>query len=295
MLGVPYMSCYGMNTGDGDASILTGKMVVSEGNITFDDDKITYVNIPTHDFAEYIQTAIDDEENTAQLLPGWSFFVQIGTSGNLNFLVSKQKDDSNLPIYAPRRTAEENKVIRTGLILSDEEKSDKTTLLISQRYNSDYEIGADLEKMFGDGYTLSVYSLSNNTRLAFNAMSPTDAQQVIPLGYRAPADGEYTFSLNSRYKDQPIERLELIDYEEGTLTNLLLNDYTFYSDRTQNDSRFALNVVTSKETPTDIDSSGGQEEHNGVYKVLINDRIYIIQGSQIYDATGRKMERRNAQ
>jgi len=293
MLGVPYMSCYGMYSGDGTASILPGKMVVSDGKITWDADGLTYVSVPTHDFSEYIQKEITDDTadspKDAQLLPGWSFFVQIGTSGTLTFLTANQRDDSDLPIYAPQRTEEERKpVIKTGIILSGNEASDKTTFLISDKYSNEYEIGADLEKMFGNGYTLATYSLNNDTRLAFNAMSTTDATQLIPIGVRIPAEGEYTFSLNERYAEADIERLDLIDYETGEVTNLMVADYTFTATRTQDDSRFALNVQQVRQTPTDI-SPTEPDKPDEARKILLNGTLYIVRDGLLYDATGKRV------
>lgn len=297
MLGVPFMACYGagsdMYGGVGDAALINGELVVNTSaseNMEYQSTTIPYVSVPSHDFAEYVQTDITE----TKLLPGWSFFVQVNTSGNLTFKVSNQRPNDDNPIYAPKRTMDDE-VVRTGIILSDGEASDKTTILISDQYSgSEYEVGADLEKMFGSGYTLATYSLSGETRLAYNAMSKTDAQQVIPIGYRAPADGEYTFSLNPRYADAPFERVDLIDYLTGELTNLMTSSYTFSTERTQNDSRFALNVVLEKKTATDIDDvTGDNRQSNGVEKVIINDKLYIIRGGQIYDATGKRVKEIN--
>ena len=296
LLGLPYMSCY--QTSDGEegmettAEILTGKVDFSTTPISFDDDGVKYVSVPVHDFSEYIQKDITDGDT--KLLPGWCFFVQIGTSGNLSFLVEDQKTSSSLPIYAPKRYTEENKPTqKMGIILSGEEASDKTTFLISDKYSAaEYEINADLEKMFGNGYTLATYSLSGATRLAYNAMSNADASNLIPIGYRAPADGEYTFSINPRYAQSgAFERVDLIDYETGAITNLLNYSYTFSTARTQDDSRFAINVVKQKETPTDIENIQGDElQGTNVRKLLIDGKVYIIRGGQMYDATGKQVK-----
>lgn len=295
MLGVPFMSCYGnvddIYSGGGSAALINGELVVNtsaDENMEYQSTTIPYVSVPSHDFAEYIQTDISE----AELRPGWSFLVQVNTSGNLTFAVGNQQTGDAGQVYAPRRMTEEDVVVKTGIVLSDAESSDKTTFLISSQYSgAEYEIGADLEKMFGTGYTLAVYSLSNDTRLAYNAMSPTDAQQAIPLGFRAPADGEYTFSLNPKYADAPLERVDLIDYQLGTLTNLLTSSYTFQTGQTQNDTRFALNIVKQKETPTDVETVAGDGlPVNGVYKVLINEQLYIIQGDKMYDATGKRVK-----
>ena len=290
LLGVPFMACY--QTDDGmhseDNGFLTGKMTLSgDPSDPYDwaDDGTIYVSVPTHDFSEYIQFDITDEDT--KLVPGWCFFMQIAKDGNLTFDVSDQQSSSDLPIYAPKRAADGKPVVKTGIILSGEESSDKTTFLISDKYNAEYEIGADLEKMFGEGYTLATYSLSSDTRLAYNAMSTTDAKQVIPIGFRAPADGEYTFSLNGKYADAEIERVELIDYQNGTLTNLMNEDYTFTTTRIQDDSRFALNIVQPNKVATGNEAL--QADGNDAYKVLLNGTMYIIRDKQMYDVTGKRV------
>ena len=288
MVGVPFMSCYtsgkDMYSGVGSADLMSGRMELS-GDVSdpyaWETSDVVYVSVPTHDFSEYIQTDI----TTAQLVPGWSFFIQVGTTGNLTFLTTKQAESSSTPLYAPQR--ETSPIVKTGIVLTGGEKSDKTTLLISDKYSSDYEVGADLEKMFGNGFTLAAYSITNGTMLAFNAMSTEDAKQLIPIGVRLPADGEYTFALNSRYADADIERLDLIDYETGTVTNLLMSDYTFTATSCQNDERFALNVVTMQKVATGHDQL--QTDVDGARKIIMDDKLFIIRDGLLYDATGKRV------
>ena len=295
LLGVPFMSCYqtsaDMYSGDGSASIIQGKLDYKT-NQWDDKDNVRYVTVPNSDFTEYAQYNIVDD-NT-KLLPGWCFFVQVETSGDLTFLSAKEAQDTELPYEAPRRE-KAMPTVKTGIILSGAEASDKTTILVSDKYSAaDYEINADLEKMFGDnGYTLATYTLSGETRLAYNAMNNADIMNVIPVGYRAPEEGEYTFSINPRYAEsEAFEQVNLIDYEEGVITNLLQSSYSFTTARTQNDARFAINVVKRQDMPTDIETVGGEgiNDANAPRKVLINDKMYIILDGKMYDATGKSVK-----
>ena len=295
ILGVPFMSRY-QATDD----IIQSSTEIIQGHFDYStnewvDDKIRYVTVPTYDFTEYNQYSIEDEGTV--LLPGWCFFVQVETSGNLKFLSEAEAEaakDQAMPIYAPRREQEHKPTVKTGIILSGADASDKTTIIVSDKYNAaEYEINADLEKMFGDnGYTLATYTLSSETRLAYNAMSNADVANIIPIGYRAPADGEYTFSINPRYAENgAFEHVNLIDYETGLMTDLLMGSYTFSTERTQLDTRFALNVVPRRETPTDIENgASGINDANSPRKVLINDKMYIIIDGKMYDATGKAVK-----
>ncbi len=292
LLGVPFMSCYqtsaDMYSGVGAAAIIQGKLNY-ETNQWDDKDNVRYVTVPNSDFTEYAQYNIVDDDT--KLLPGWCFFVQIETSGNLTFLSAKEAQNSDLPYAAPRREQANMPTLKTGIILSGNDASDKTTILVSDKYSAaEYEINADLEKMFGeDSYTLATYSLSGSTRLAYNAMSNADAANIIPIGYRAPADGDYTFSINPRYVENgAFESVNLIDYETGIVTDLMSYSYTFSTERTQNDTRFALNVTKRQDTTTDIEN--GATDANGVRKVLINKELYIILDGKMYDATGKAVK-----
>ena len=302
MVGVPFMSCYtsgtDMYSGVGSADLMSGRMELS-GDVSdpyaWETSDVVYVSVPTHDFSEYIQTDI----TTAQLVPGWSFFIQVGTTGNLTFLTTKQAESSSTPLYAPQR--ETSPIVKTGIVLTGGEKSDKTTLIISDRYSTEYEIGADLEKMFGNGYTLATYSITGGMQLAFNAMSTEDVKQVIPVGVRLPEDGEYTFSLNSQYADADIERLDLIDYETGEVTNLMMSDYRFTATRSQNNDRFALNVVPMVKMPTGVEDSDVRSQYSypegtiisDVRKIILDDKMFIIRDGLLYDATGKRVKEIN--
>ena len=280
MLGVPYLSYFGTQNWDGESSgIAGGKVVIQDGKIVLDDKTVRYVSVPTYDFSEYIQTRL----SSTSLRPGWSFFVQIGKGGTLTFATTDREASS--PLLAPAQSNSEQELT---LLLSHGAKSDHTGLILSDAYTTDYEIGADLEKMFGEGFTLSVYTLSGNTRLAYNALSREAATQLIPVGFRAPEDGEYTFSLPEDSPTEGIERIDLIDYETGTLTNLLSAPYTFSTTRTESESRFAITITYSKETPTDTEAPFGKGNKR-IEKVLIQQQLYIIIDGKIYDATGKKV------
>ena len=90
------------------------------------------------------------------------------------------------------------------------------------------------------------------------------------------------------------EHINLIDYTTGIVTDLLQSSYTFSTERTQNDARFALNVVPRQETPTGLENgANGANDANGVRKLIINDKLFIIRDGVMYDATGKKVREIN--
>ena len=284
----PYLTSFtgGNVANDGGLDYINGELII-QGSYEYTDEEVPYVTVPAYDFAYYSQHKLSE----VKLSPEWSFFVQVGTGGTMNFTTAGRQQ---APASIAARNAEERPVkMDVDLILSDNHSSDQTGIIISDRYTDAYEIGRDLEKLFGSAYNLSVYTLmEDNTPLAFQALAIRSSMQVIPVGYRAPEQGEYTFRLNEATSsidllNEQYEQLVLVDYQTGELTNLLYTDYTFYSERTQSNSRFAIYAVPRQNAPTDLPNAIGSDEE--VRKVIYNDHLYILRDGNVYNGMGQKM------
>ena len=82
--------------------------------------------------------------------------------------------------------------------------------------------------------------------------------------------------------------VELIDYEAGTSTNLLMGDYTITLQKGTFNNRFALSIRPDK-VATGVENIG--EVPNGsdgatVRKFIIDGKLYLQQGNLLYDAQG---------
>ena len=167
-------------------------------------------------------------------------------------------------------------------------------LLIADQYSPAYEINADLEKMIG---SMSVYTIYGGYNLAYNALSPDDAKQFIPIGYVAPSAGEYTFSLDDNSDVNEIDHIYLTDYQESVTVDLMEQDYIFMTTSGKNESRFAINATLKEETdtPTDIDiiNGGGDLNADAPQKFIYHDKMYILRNGVLYDATGKKVREIN--
>lgn len=276
----PYLANFAGTNASG--SFINGEIIINKGNYSYGGEDVPYVTIPTYNFAHYYQVKLSE----ATLSPAYSFFVQVGTDGTMTF--GRQA----APASIAARNAEERPVkIDVDITLSDNHSSDQTGIIISDRYSEAYEIGRDLEKLFGSAYNLSVYTLmADNTPLAFQALAIRSNMQVIPVGYRAPEQGEYTFRLNEATSsidllNEQYEQLVLVDYQTGELTNLLIADYTFYSERTQADNRFAIYAVPRQNAPTDLPNAIGQDKQ--AQKILHNGHLYILRDGNVYNGNGQ--------
>ena len=281
----PYLANFSANENISGAGYLNGKLLIENGNYSYTTDEVPYVTIPTYNFAHYYQQKLSE----ATLSPAYGFFVQVGTDGTMTFETAGRQQ---APASIAARNAEERPVkMDVDITLSDNHSSDQTGIIISDRYSDAYEIGRDLEKLFGSAYNLSVYTLmADNTPLAFQALAIRSNMQVIPVGYRAPEQGEYTFRLNEATSsidllNEQYEQLVLVDYQTGELTNLLIADYTFYSERTQADNRFAIYAVPRQNAPTDLPNAIGQDKQ--AQKIIHNGHLYILRDGNVYNGNGQ--------
>ena len=242
-----------------------------------------YVSIPTYNFSAYQQTML----MATTLSPEYPFFVQIGEDTEINFTT-----EGRCQTPASVRADENNQILNLlfNILLADKAQ-DQTGIILDNSCTPAYEINADLEKMFGSEFTTSIYTLCQDMRLAFNAMSFENAQSFpIPLGYRAAEAGEYTINLDiiedaSAYENL-YEGIVLYDSATEIKTNLLYADYTFTTDKIQDDTRFSIQFVPKNNAPTHIENI---PHYQTTQKIILNNQLYIIHNGQIYNITGQNI------
>ncbi len=279
----PYLTNFTTNNYITGVEYIGGEIIVSNGQFVKDGTEVPYVTIPNANMSWYEQRRVED----AILSPMYSFFVQIAEGGTMTFTTDGRQQ---APAALRASTEQANPSFEADIVIlnNQEQVADHTGLVINDRWTPAYEIGGDLEKMFGNANKTAIYTLSGNTRLAYNALSYNDALVAIPIGFRAQADGEYTIQLRNTEDIVGVESIELKDLYNNQTTNLLYTDYTFYSDATQEDSRFVVYLVPQKNTPTDISTIINGNTENG--KIIFNNHLYIIHNGNIYNGAGQMVK-----
>ncbi len=235
---------------------------------------VSYFNGSTYD-----QTTIDK----ATLLPFVPFFVQVGTTGILSYSASLVY---SAPALTQAATTETFKF--TIASYDDATIADVTTMIVSDKYTTNYEIGADLSKMLtiGTAYP-QLYSSYGDIQYAFNAM-PSSAITTTNLGVYLPSAGTYTLSLNQ--DNEAYETIYLVDNTTGMKHNLINGDYIFTTDATVDDTdRFSIAIsYVATETVTTANSDYVIYTSNGA----INIENLSGNGSvNVYDVAGRLITR----
>ena len=249
---------------------------------------------------EYQQELASDVE----MMPFTAYFVQVGDPANASHtdgmelhakFVSDKRGRMSLIRRAPQEVdGEQEPVIVRVEVANAKGESDKTTLIIDDRFTNEYEMNADFFKWFGDyyrRYTKPVlYSIGADAgKRAFNALSEQLAAQPIPLGMFAAQAGDYTFTLTRKRCDlSSVEEVWLYDATNSTYTNLMQQDYTFTTAKTEGEGRFYLSVKMRQNAPTDI-----TDIYGGNIVASAKDGQIIVSGLTdntqlwIYDATGK--------
>ena len=262
-------------------------MSLYEGALNYTDaGDVEYANIPNTDFSEYDQVSIE----TSKLKPSSAFLIQAPKTGAVTFGTASRVAAAPSYRLDAAQTATKQKAY---ISLTGDEASDIMGLLISEIYTDDYEINADLQKLLGDGTCLRTYMHFSDLEMAYLAINETSAKEWIPVSVRIPADGEYTYSLHRASHIGELEGIYLYDYSTGLVTNLIEESYTFVAEAGTIHNRFAINAIKGqRDTPTDIDigQAVGETDRSKPVKFLYHDKVYILHGSELYDATGKHVK-----
>ena len=297
-IGNPYFSAYN-NTVGGESIIIADsltKQLDGNGNWTgkydwVEGERVKYFTIPQYTYDEYF----DVRATPYKLEAFYPFFVQV-SSGTEASPASLTFTSSNRALKMMSQNGASSKQPREVIVdftITDEfSKSDVAGLDISDIYSSAFDED-DKEKTIKNGTEyMKIYTLVGEYRVAFNSLPEAKAAQPIPIGVIAPEAGYYTIALVDGLDITDIEHVWLTDYEKGTQTDLLTEDYRFYISQGQLEDRFALNVILNEEDSgilTDIDETIIDEAAEKPIKFIYRDIIYILYRGVVYDITGRRV------
>jgi len=310
LVGAPYLMPY---QSDLTTPLRTGMLIEDhspehdvptwDGSWTDNGDGVYYIAIPINNGWDYYeQVTMEDYP----LQPFTSYFVQIDGG-----LTNNPADPQGIAFDAGRvqrssivrrRPAEYEEVEDTHPVwcqidlTNPQGETDKTTVLMSNRFTDDYDMMRDMTKMRGayyNYYTRPVLASRNNEgEMAFNALPDSSALAGIPLNFFAAGSGSYTIAYNDRYGREEVKAVMLLDKTTNQWYDLMSEPYEFTTNRENNTTRFILSVRVERkqpQTPTDIFDPSAGADGQTPRKLLINGHVYILRGGVIYDMTGKPM------
>ena len=289
-IGNPYFTAYNNTATPGTTPsgiIQTQTLVkhmengVWNGKYDWKDTDVKYFTIPR--YTEYEYDDVRALSPAYKLDAFYPFFIQVTGDGTVSFTAS------NKTLKAPKRTLQktEREVI-VDFSLTNGSVTDVAGLTISNQYSEGFDMD-DKEKTIQNGNaSMKVYTLVNEYRTAFNSLPEAIAALPIPVGYIAPTAGSYKFALVDGNHSE-VEHIWLTDYDEGNTVDLLTEDfYEFLTNNGAFNERFAIYVVLKPENQGILtDTELVEDEYDQPQKFIYHERMYIMCGGVIYDATGK--------
>lgn len=161
---------------------------------------------------------------------------------------------------------------------------DQTYVKLSdnEHVTTGFEFNYDLSKEF-NANKANIYTLIGTEPVAGNVLPLTNQTTIVPVGVKAIANGDYTFSMPDGTEGIGIT---LIDNETGIRTSLSALDYTIsLSAGTYND-RFYLEISPIKPIATGVEQSQMTNHQSPIKKILVDGLLYIVKDGKMYDARG---------
>ena len=221
--------------------------------------------------------------STTPLVVGQPVFVQAPAAKTVVAYTS----NTNYASHAPRRAAAEENAFYTLEITRDNQLQGRLFVATVEEKEDHYVIGQDVLKMGISKNKAQLWINRYDAKLCMNTQSLTNGVAEYPLSIYAPANGEYTISVqNSVFSDQYSVYLTL---DGQAIWNLTDGAYTLMLDK-GTATNYGLRIsarAPQTATGTDeaiIDAKGETK------KVLINDKVYIIRGNEVYTIDGRKVK-----
>lgn len=246
---------------------------------------VKYITVPD----KMVENYTDVKAKNYEIEAFFPFFIQASATGSLTFTGSKILRAKGL-LAANTVPARE---IEIDFTLSDQNgKTDNAGLIVSDDYSAEFDMD-DKEKTIVNENYLKVYTMVGEYRTAFNSLPEMAAALPIQVGYIAPQEGKYEFSLEEGDYSE-IEHVWLTDTEKHITVDLLDGLYEFQTGKGANDTRLELNIILSPKkedvtTGTDVINT----EDKKPLKFLHEDKMFIRYNDVIYDATGKKVREIN--
>ena len=214
---------------------------------------------------------------------GAAYFVQTAANGSELNLTSEGNGTIR---RAPQREQSSNSSFCLSLN-ADGKLCDNLFITCDDEAEPTYTIGRDVQKMGNTtGTTLArLWTKAKGTDLCAVCTTYTDNQAIIPMHIFAPADGEYTLSIDS----QPADDVYLT--RNGIIVwDMNMGDYTVDLNAGADDS-YALQVVRRVQNVATGVEDVDADKHGKIFaeKMIVNGQLFILRDGMLFDAQGKKI------
>ena len=200
---------------------------------------------------------------------------------NYNDVVRKTATENlNEPLRAPRRAAADKDITMTTIHVADSKTYADLRLFEGKRFDEEFDNGWEAEYLPCDGRTATLYAETEAGQMAVAALPELEGTV---LGFAPGKETEYTFTFLGGNEEYYLNDLKL---KNSTLMSAE-NSYTFTFEEGDAANRFyisrtAINAPAVTTGMENLDAAAPR-----VQKIIYNDKLYIIRGGRLYDATGK--------
>jgi len=239
-------------------------------------------------YATYIiNTNTGANGGTRYIAPEQSFFVRVSSDGYGTLKMNNSVRVHNNVAFMKN---EQTTTPTIHLKVENNKYSDDIAICFLNEATDLFDKNFDAYKMFSsnDSVPQLFTQIDSKNLLSINTLKmPNDfSNYSIPIGFKTGFAGNFTISLNE-ISDIPSEQIFLEDLVAGTIIDLKLNNYTFYSIATNDISRFKLLFAI----PTKVEMFNSQSiqvyaSGNTMYANIPQNKISQL---TIYDMLGRQV------
>ncbi len=234
-----------------------------------------------------------DIENK-KFIVGKMVYVQVNTTTSVSVTAAGNEEAiSPFVAAAPRRvkaSVTDKKYLSLSdyytISLSNGTKTAKVYVLPEEGKTDEYVIGHDLSQFSLNTQKPQIWVNRYDNNLVLNTTAPIAEVAEFPLGLYAPSTGEYTITLQAQPND---EYIVYLTHDGSAICNLSNGEYTIdLSTGTYEQYGIRLSARKDTEAINNIDEAL-VDAQGKIQKVVIEDKVYIIRGGEIYGIDGKKV------
>lgn len=223
--------------------------------------------------------------STYPLVVGQPIFVQAeGTKTVVAYATNDGYAD-----HAPRRMSSSNEekiMAEVRIAPVDKAYTDRLYVGVEEFKADEYEIGKDLAKAGVSTKVAQMWVNRYNAQLCINSMELVNNRAEYPLTISAPAAGEYTIGIEPSAMAENQTYVLYLTLNGQPIWNLNYNAYTATLEKGTTEGYGLRLVYNAPEIATGIEETT-IENGEQIRKVMIDEKVYIIRGGQVYCIDGQ--------
>lgn len=218
----------------------------------------------------------------ATFVVGCPFFIQATAASTV---VLDAPTSATGSYYAPRRSsASQNGVARVNLTSVEGGYSDRIYVSGTDKEENAYIAGRDLAKAGESKVVPQLWVDAYNQKLSVHEAAWQGENAICPLGIYVPEEGEYTLTAT-----QPEDGTQVYLTIDGMpVWNISETAYILSLGKgTMNN--YGLMLLQASRMPTGVENVESADDEKA-QKIILNNQLYILRDSRMYDATGKKVK-----